>query len=311
MTINLEMLPDTYAKVKKSVVAIVSRLSDQPYFPKIIGTGFIVREDGLIFTCDHVIKAIKSLPKTKEIPENEWSACVVIFHHVPDKGMIWFGMKILGVFEIGKFKPGKAYYGEDIPDVGVIKVDYKGLPNIELKSKLYIREGDTVAFSGFPMGEEVLLAPGWLHQISPTLQTGVVSSILPFPCEIPHAFLLDIMAKGGSSGSPVFDIETGEVLGMVYAGLKEIVHSKGKNASLVYLNSSTLTLAIPGHFMSSLLNIIDTIPEFKGIDFGEMKDFKIDIAEAIEKKEYKIQSPKEPILNKLKSKKKALEFNEK
>lgn len=178
--------------------------------------------------------------------------------------------------------------------MGVIKVNYIGLPKMEIKSELNLSEGEVVAVSGFPMGEDVLIAPGWLHQISPTLQTGVVSAILPVPCKSPHAFLIDIMCKGGSSGSPIFDMESGEVSGMVYAGLNERKIMRGKNTLLVYENSSSLTLAIPCNFISRMLEKIDDVPGFKEHKIEELKDFKSTISEAIEKGEYILSPPREP-----------------
>jgi len=294
MANNIDKLPSTYSKIKCAIVAIVSKVSHQPHFPPIIGTGFIAREDGIIFTCDHVIRAIEKLPRRKDAPKEEWPANVLIFHNVPDKGMALVSMEIKGVIQTALFVPKGHYYGENIPDLGIIKVNYIGLPKMEIKSELNLSEGEMVAVSGFPMGENVLIAPGWLHQISPTLQTGVISSILPIPCKSPHAFLIDIMCKGGSSGSPIFDIESGEVLGMVYAVLNERKMMRGRNTLLVYENSSSLTLAIPSNFIYKLLEKIDDVPGFKEHEIKELKDFKSTIAEAIEKEEYISSPPKEP-----------------
>ncbi|MBL7083427.1 MAG: trypsin-like peptidase domain-containing protein [Candidatus Aminicenantes bacterium] len=294
MTVSFGKLQNVYPKVKCAIVAIVSKVSTQPHFPPIVGTGFIAREDGLIFTCDHVVNAIEKLPRKKGASKDEWPADILIFHNVPDKGMAIIPMEIKGVIQTALFKPKGYYYGEDIPDIGVIKVNFTGLPKIELKSEISLNEGDVVAVSGFPMGEDVLIAPGWLHQFSPTLQTGIVSAILPFPCKSPHSILVDIMCKGGSSGSPIFDIESGEVLGMVYAGLNERKIIRGKNTLLVYENSSSLTLAIPCNFISTMLERIDDVPGFKEHKIEELKDFKSTISEAIEKGEYIFSPPKEP-----------------
>ena len=294
MTNNINKLPSAYSKIKSAIVAIVAKASPQPQFPSIIGTGFIAREDGLIFTCDHVIRAVEKLPRKKGASKKEWPANVLIFHNVPNKGMAILSMDIKGALQTALFKPRGYYYGEDIPDMGIIKVNYTGLPIMEIKSELDLNEGEIIAVSGFPMGEEVLIAPGWLHQISPTLQTGVVSAILPIPCKSPHAFLIDVMCKGGSSGSPIFNIESGDVLGMVYAGLNERKIMKGKNTLLVYENSSSLTLAIPCNFMSKMLEGIDNVPGFKEHKIEDVRDFKSAISEAIEKEDYILSPPREP-----------------
>lgn len=54
-----------YPTLKPSIVAIASRVSRNPELPDIVGTDFIARQDGIILTNDHVIKAINKLPRLK------------------------------------------------------------------------------------------------------------------------------------------------------------------------------------------------------------------------------------------------------
>jgi len=295
MADNLSNLPSIYSDVKKSVVAIVSKVSSQPHFPDIIGTGFITREDGLVFTCDHVINAIEKLPRRKNAPKEEWPAEVMMFHFDPDKGTVFVPMEIKGVIQIALFKPSGYYYGEDLPDLGIIRVDFKGLPALQISPEFNFSEGDLVAMSGFPMGIGTLLAPGWLHQLSPTLQTGVISAVLPHPCKHPHGILMDVMCKGGSSGSPVFDVTTGKVIAMVYGVLKEKKVMSGQGMML-YENSTSLSLAITCNFIKRMLENIDGIPELKEEKIEDLKDFYPYIQEKIEKGDFELSPPKEPML---------------
>lgn len=215
---NMNLI-ESYRKVKPSVVAIASRVKEDPLFPDIIGTGFVAREDGIIFTCKHVIDAIKRLPGVEKVPPNEWPIMALAFRLAPE-GMKVIPLNVRGAGGIKKYLDGKHYYGEDVPDVGLLDVNVKNLPALEL-SENGLSEGMEIGITGFPMGTETLRAPGWIHQISPTLKKGIISAILPFPCDNPHALLLDLMTQSGSSGSPVFDINTGKVVGMIYAGLED------------------------------------------------------------------------------------------
>jgi len=54
-----------YPTLKPSIVAIASKVFSNPEFPDIIGTGFVAREDGIIFTNNHVVQAISKLPRLK------------------------------------------------------------------------------------------------------------------------------------------------------------------------------------------------------------------------------------------------------
>jgi S1-C subfamily serine protease len=106
------------------------------------------------------------------------------------------------------------------------------------------------------MGIRTLRAPGWLHQISPTLQRGIISAVLPFPCANPHALLLDCVVEGVSSGSPVFN-EAGDVIGMVYAGIPEQNVLRGDSAALAYNTPTAHTLAVPGHLLRDIVDKFD------------------------------------------------------
>jgi S1-C subfamily serine protease len=267
-------LSNVYQQIKPAIVAIISRVSRNPYFPEIIGTGFIVREDGIVLTNKHIVDLFKTLPRRKGTPKHEWPALIKLFHFIPEKGMTLIDVNIEGVVSPTDFIKPPVYYGPDLPDVAAIHINTKGLPTINLQPTLAVSEGEDIAVAGFPMGTRTLQAPGWIHQISPTLQTGIVSAVLPFPCDDPHALLLDLMTQGGSSGSPVFKPETGEVLGMVYAGLHEtrsLSSPKNRDGLLAYKNPTTLTLAIPTNYIRSLVDKLDQIPQIKNRDLSKLE----------------------------------------
>lgn len=293
----MEKFSKIYPQIKPSIVAVVSRVSRNPELPDIIGTGFIARSDGIIFTNDHVIKLINKLPRLKSMSPDEWPAEVLYFHWIADKGMMPLPLEIKGVGILKREKPIKGYhYGPDIPDLGSIHVHMKDLPALKIAEKLDLKEGEGIMLAGFPLGTDTLRAPGWLHQLSPTLQSGIISAILPFPCDNPHAILIDTMTKGGSSGSPVFNPSTGEVIGIVYGGITEVKTIAGKSGALVYENSTSLTFAIPAKIIYGIYRKIDEIEEFKGLDVSKFDT----IGSLIAKKEVKIHPPKTPAMRPVK-----------
>jgi len=287
----MQNLSNIYQQIKPAIVAIVSRVSTNPYFLEIIGTGFIVREDGIVLTNKHIVDRFKTLPKRKGAPKDEWPALILLFHFIPNKAMAVINLDIKGVASPREFIKPPAYYGEDLPDVAAICVNAKGLPTIKLQPKLDVNEGENVAVAGFPMGTRTLQAPGWIHQLSPTLQTGIISAVLPFPCNHPHALLLDLMTQGGSSGSPVFKPETAQVLGMVYAGLHEtrlLSSPRDRDGFMAYKNSTTLTLAIPTNYIHSLVDKLDQIPAINNRDLSKIKSLQ----QIIKTRETVVQEPR-------------------
>jgi S1-C subfamily serine protease len=229
-------LEESYKSIKPSIVAIASLISSSPDIAEIIGTGFIARENGVIVTNDHVVKAIDKLPRLKG-HEHEWPAVVVFFHFLPNKGMIVGHLEIDGVATLSRTSPIPAeakYYGPLVPDIGIIKVKIKsGLPIVKISSVMEVGEGHEIAMAGFPLGSKPLIRSGYLEQLSPTLQRGIVSAILPFPCPDPHGIVLDLPAQGGSSGSPIFNPENSEVIGMLWGGFLGTSISYGISANIL------------------------------------------------------------------------------
>jgi hypothetical protein len=107
-----------------------------------------------------------------------------------------------------------------------------------------------IATAGFPMGTDALSAPGWIHQMTPTLQRGIVSAVLPFTCNTPHGFAINVMTQGGASGSPVFYPNTGEVAGVLYGGLFDIGLTKGKD---LYKVPTNISYVVPSHYIKRIL----------------------------------------------------------
>ncbi|MDP3792766.1 MAG: serine protease [bacterium] len=277
---------EIYKKVKPSIVAIVARLSTNKFFPDIIGTGFLCREDGLVMTNEHVIKAISKLPRLKSMTPNDWPAMVIYFQLRPD-GMLPITIPIVGAFRLGG-KLNGINYGEDLPDVGFLKIPVKDLPKLDIEEIFSMQEGDGILVSGFPMGTRTLTAPGWLHQIGPTLETGIISALIPFPCDRPQGVVLDVMIHGGSSGSPIINPSNGKVAGLIYGGLTEEKILNGPNGFMSYENNTSITVGLPSNVLDMVLKTVNQAkPDLSDIHMQTLEEFLAD-------KEIKTSIPKVP-----------------
>jgi len=261
-------ISSAYKLVKGSVVAftlkyvpVYDEKAPPPAFPPILGTGFVVREHGIIATNAHVVRGFSKAPQLPDGPKDEWPVRALMFKRI-EQGMVEIPLEIVGVATISGFVPGKAYYGpKEGPDLAFVHVKARGLPVVQIDSKALIEEGVEIATAGFPMGSDLLTAPGWLHQLTATLQRGIVSAVLPFVCPTPHAYSINVMTQGGASGSPVFLSETGAVVGVLYGGLHDLeVSIQGKD---FYKVPTNISYVVPSHYLVRALEGVSKHPDMQ------------------------------------------------
>src|SRR5271157_5366457 len=80
------LLPRLYESVRPAVIAFASRVvqKDNPQFPFIVGTGFVVDERGIVATNRHVVEALMQLPPYP--PTGESSAFAMVSMGVERRG---------------------------------------------------------------------------------------------------------------------------------------------------------------------------------------------------------------------------------
>lgn len=269
---------EAYKKIRPSIVGLGFR-NDPEYL--IIGSGFIVHESGWIMTNKHVLDALLTY-RDGRVGLHQNAAAMFFIITEPEEGFVGAsGIAVASVIESASPPPpsenldtedtkNKTFRGlklrQIIPpkplDIGVCRVDMRNarkevlplIPATIIHSKDII-EGTPVGILGFPQGLTFPAKFDLNHptQMTPLLQTGVISGILPFSgLPKPDSFVLDLFVNGGSSGSPLF-LENGDVVGVVYATRQrfEALHSINEAGDLVpsdntgvYLPTS-LGLAVP------------------------------------------------------------------
>jgi serine protease Do len=232
-------LPSTITKVKPSVVILGTyKTTNSPRFA-LRGTGFVVGDarqgtSNLVVTNAHVLQQA-----------NEADALTALVIQIKTS-QNELQMRSAEVLEVDK-----------IHDLALLRFEGPAAPALSVGDSGSVQEGQAIAFMGFPIGGAL--------GFSPVTHRGTVSSIAAAALPTPSAqqlnektirglrvgsfniFQLDGTAYPGNSGGPLFDPETGDVLGVV-----NMVFIKGSRESALS-NPSGISYAIPSTFILQLV----------------------------------------------------------
>lgn len=222
-------MADLVSKIKASTVSVGTYYYKDVPMTQFRGTGFAIGDGGRIVTNHHVIQAIKEKKRMFHLR---------IFHKdLPNKGV-------------------KAVLAVEDPfhDLAILELEHKLVP-LPMAADGTLKEGHQVAFTGYPIG--------FVLGLNATTHTGIVSAIAPVILPSPHGSLikgemikyledpwdiiqLDAVAFPGNSGSPVYRIATGEVVGVINK-----VFVKGKK-EYALKEPTGITYAVPVSFVRKL-----------------------------------------------------------
>lgn len=233
-------LPSAIAKVKPSVLIVgLYKRTDSPRF-SLLGTGFVVANgsagnSNLAITNAHVLQQ----PAQEDV-----DAALVVQVKVGDKE--W------------QMRPATVLEVDRLHDLALLRFEGPAAPVLRLGDSGAVREGQAIAFMGFPVGGAL--------GFSPVTHRGMVSSIVAAALPTPTAqklnekvilslrggssfdvFQLDGTAYPGNSGGPAFDPDTGDVLGVV-----NMVFIKGTRESAL-THPTGISYAIPSAHILKLL----------------------------------------------------------
>lgn len=141
-------------------------------------------------------------------------------------------------------------------DLAVLQLKDGKLPALQIGDSSRVREGELYAFTGFPIGMVLGLYPVTHRSIISAISPNAIPVIgsrklnvkmlkrLAAPYDV---FQLDATAYPGNSGSPLYDIETGKVVGIIN---KVFVQGSKENA---ITRPSGISYAIPSEHIRTLL----------------------------------------------------------
>ena len=230
-------LPDTIDRIRSSVVAVGTVKPARGLHkkgPPVIfkGTGFVVGNGLQVITNYHVI------PEPNDLEDKE---SLAIFS---------------GRGKKAKVHKARVVRSDPDRDLALLEISGTPLPVMQLANGSSVREGAEVAVTGFPIGMVLGIYPvthkGIVAAITPIVIPAISSRSLtasqikrmrnPFV-----VYQLDVVAYPGNSGSPVYNIETGKVIGVVNS-----VFVKGTKESALE-NPSGISYAIPVKYVHNLL----------------------------------------------------------
>jgi serine protease Do len=222
-------LPDTVAKVKRSIVGIGTYEPTRRPPTVLSATGWVVGDGLHVITNAHALKDKDSMKRSE-------SLFVLTSKRAGRKAQV---IKV-----------------DDVHDIALLRIPGKPLPALRVGKSQAVREGELYAFTGFPLG--VILG------FYPVTHRGIVSAITPVA--IPQSssrtlspkmikrlrkpynvFQLDATAYPGNSGSPLYSPHDGTVIGVINkVAVKETKES-------VLSKPSAITYAIPAAFVRALM----------------------------------------------------------
>jgi len=186
-----------------------------------LGTGFAVADGRSVVTNAHVVTA-------KELDAQHLEQFAVFYRQDQKEHMRIVELKAT----------------DDEHDLGLLQLKEGRLPVLRLGDSGTVREGELYAFTGFPIGMVLGLYPvthrGIISAISPNaipmLASRQLNAKMLRKLRQPYdVFQLDATAYPGNSGSPLYDIRTGDVIGIInkvfVQGSKENVISKPSGIS--------------------------------------------------------------------------------
>lgn len=232
-----------YQKIKSSVVAIGRSALDKKDGSaelEIFGSAFCVDKEGMILTCEHVIRGhllnfSDFEERFKEVLSNEVDEEPKKFRfEIAEQPHAFFFLEIKNRWAFIQ-KTFNLAIGDFKVDIAVVKllqgpfipqIELDDYPVLELGDSDNVEEGEEIIVCGFPFGSILHKAMG---SATSSFHDGIISAILPThvaPSKLRSLFQLDVMALPGNSGGPVISKRSGKVIGVVqsyfpFAGTRE------------------------------------------------------------------------------------------
>lgn len=227
-------LPALIEQIKPSIVVVGTYAKTRRPAFVMRGTGFVVGDGTLVATNAHV------LPDMLDSAADE----MLVVQTASGKS-------------VTQQRPATIVAKDKSHDLALLRIEGPSLPAMTLQSTGSVREGQGIAFTGFPIGGVLGLSPvthrGIISAITPIAMPGATANqlnekvIKRLKSGSFEVYQLDGTAYPGNSGGPLFDIEKGEVIGII-----NMVFVKATKES-VLTQPSGISFAVPVVYLMDLL----------------------------------------------------------
>ena len=230
---GLDSLPDTITRIKPGIVGVGTYKKTRRPAAIVFATGFAVL-DG-----NHVLTNAHAIPKKLDKRHKEFFALFV------------------GQGQDGAVIEATVVTIDEEHDLCLLSFEGKALPPMILGDDSLVKEGEFYAFTGYPIGTVLGLYAathrGMISAITPiAIPSNAIRPLdkkLASRLQSPYTvFQLDATAYPGNSGSPLYDFNSGEVIGIIN---KVFVQGTKENA---ITDPSGITYAIPVQHVKKLLD---------------------------------------------------------
>ena len=228
----VDTFADLVAAIRPSVLAVGTYHFKHTPTAQYFGSGFVIGDGNMVVTNAHVV----------------------------DMAIKEHGREFLTVFKPeSRPREGRraiVVVRDPFHDVAVMRIAGPPLSPLRLNTKTRLRPGRAIGILGYPIGMRL--------GVIPAVHKGVVSAVVPAVRPLPKGakltpelarairhpydlYQLDLVVYPGSSGSPLFDARTGEVVGIINKTLA------ARTREHLLTRPSGIAYAVPSRWIDQLL----------------------------------------------------------
>jgi V8-like Glu-specific endopeptidase len=212
---------DKFNVVKDATVAIGLANKDTKDVISSFGTGFFIGGEYIVTSAHIFNQCIKYNAQYKE-KNNGMEGIYSAFNITTKDNQLELNTyHIIKAIRLPPVKEVKGFTGSVDLDIGIGKLDCHSDNFLNIKKPTQLKLYDEIVICGYPSGRISLVLYRNKHedgmgiQLRPIIQYGRVAGLMPDDdSNNPWGIQTDIIAMGGSSGSPIIDPSSGEVIGM-------------------------------------------------------------------------------------------------